>query len=96
MQLRVAGGLLDLAKVMRVLKRHCVSHSKVAIGREGGREIATVHAILDKRRSKRLAVALERLPTVLEAVMFADGDFQVTHYFAQPREALTTITREVQ
>jgi hypothetical protein len=92
--LRVSGGLLDLARVIRFLKRHRASQSSVSLMREGGREFATVLAtVRDARRSRRLATALPAMPSVLEAVI-SDGDLLLAHYFAHPPHQTTT--REIQ
>jgi hypothetical protein len=92
--LRVTGGLIDLARVMRFLRRYSVSQSRVSLTQEGGRDVATILAnVRDRRRSRRLATALPRMPSVLEAVI-SDGDSLVAHYFAPPQPATTT--REMQ
>jgi hypothetical protein len=93
-RLRVTGGLLDLARVIRFLRRHRASHSSISLMRDGSREFATVLAtVRDPRRSRRLAIALPALPSVLEAVI-SDGDLLLAHYFAhQPQQ---TTTRETQ
>jgi hypothetical protein len=92
--LRVGGGLIDLARVMRFLRRHRASQSSVSLGREGGRDVATILAtVRDMRRSRRLATALPGLPSLLEAVI-SDGDRLVAHYFAPPQPSTTT--REMQ
>jgi len=84
-RLRVAGDLVHLAKVMRVLSRHRVAQSRVSLMRQGNAEFAAVLATLkDARRSRRLATELARMPSVLEAVISGDDDFLVAHYFAQP------------
>jgi hypothetical protein len=92
--LRVTGGLIDLARVMRFLRRHSASHSSVSLRREGGRDVATIlGTVRDMRRSRRLAIALPGIPGVLEAVI-SDGDRLVAHYRAQHPQQTTT--REMQ
>jgi hypothetical protein len=88
--LRVAGGLIDLARVMRFLRRYRVSQSRVSLQREGGVEIATIlGTVRDTRRSRRLATELPGLPSVVEAVI-SNGESLIAHYFARPQTAITT------
>jgi hypothetical protein len=97
LQLRLSGGLLDVARAMRVLKRYSISQSRVSLVREGLAEVATVRGTLSNpRRSKGLTAALARLPGVLEAVISRDDDLLVAHYFAPPRQSQINMTTEVQ
>ncbi len=75
LHLRLTGGLIDVARAMRVLKRYSISQPRVSMTREGSREVATVRGTLsDARRSIGLAAALSRIPGVLEAVVSRDDD----------------------
>src|SRR5258708_9136364 len=75
LHLRLTGGLIDVARAMRVLKRYNISQPRVSMTREGSREVATVRGTLsDSRRSIGLAAALSRIPGGLEAVVSRDDD----------------------
>jgi hypothetical protein len=85
LQVRLAGGLIDIARAMRVLKRYSILQSRVSLAREGSREIATVNGTLsDARRSRGLATALSRIPGVLEAVVSRDNERLAAFYGAPP------------
>ena len=76
LQLRMSGGLLEVARAMRVLKRYSISQSRVSLSRVGSVEVATVRGTLaDAHRSVGLAAALARVPGVLEAVISRDDEF---------------------
>src|SRR5450631_4437351 len=88
LQLRLAGGLIDIARAMRVLKRYSISQSRVSLAREGSREVATVMGTLaDPRRSVGLAAALSRIPGVLEAVVSRE-DESVAAFYSAPLRSL--------
>ena len=98
LHLKLTGGLVAVARAMRVLKRYSISQARVSLAREGSLEIATVGGKLaDPRRSEGLAVALARIPGVLEAVVSSDDESLVAFHRALPRkfQNLTT-TREAQ
>jgi hypothetical protein len=81
LQLRLAGGLIDVAKALRVLKRYRIAHSRVSLAREGSRDVATVSAkLFDPQHSIGLAAALSRIPTVLEAIVSRDDDSLAAFY----------------
>ena len=89
LQLRLAGGLIDIARAMRVLKRYSISQSRVSMAREGSREVATVMGTLsDSRRSVGLAAALSRIPGVLEAVVSREDESVAAFYSAVPRSPM--------
>lgn len=72
--MRLASGLIGVARAMRVLKRFSISQSRVSLAREGSFEVATVSGTLaNARRSMGLAAALSRIPGVLEAVVSRDN-----------------------
>ena len=98
LHLKLAGGLVGVARAMRVLKRYSISQSRVSLAREGSLEIATVRGKLsDARRSEGLAAALSRIPGVLEAVVSLDDESLVAFHRAIPRKFRTiTTTREAQ
>ena len=86
LQLRLTGGLIDVARAMRVLKRYSISQSRVSLAREGSREVATVRGTLsDPRRCVGLAAALSRIPGVLEAVVSREDESVAAFYSAPPR-----------
>lgn len=88
LQLRLAGGLIDVARAMRVLKRYSISQSRVSLAREGSREVATVMGtLLDPRRSVGLAAALSRIPAVLEAVVSREDESVAAFYCAPHRSS---------
>jgi hypothetical protein len=88
LHLRLAGGLIDIARAMRVLKRYRISQSRVSLAREGSLEVATVRGTLsDARRSIGLAAALARIPGVLEAVVSRDDESLAAFYEAPPRSS---------
>jgi hypothetical protein len=88
LQLRLAGGLIDVARAMRVLKRYSISQSRVSMAREGSREVATVMGTLsDPRRSVGLAAALSRIPAVLEAVVSREDESVAAFYCAPQRSS---------
>ena len=88
LQLRLAGGLIDVARAMRVLKRYSISQSRVSLAREGSREVATVRGTLsDARRSVGLAAALSRIPGVLEAVVSREDESVAAFYYAAQRSS---------
>lgn len=88
LHLRLAGGLIDVARAMRVLKRYSILQSRVSLAREGALEIATVSGTLpDPRRSVGLAAALARIPGVLEAVVSRDDEAVAAFYCAAPRSS---------
>ena len=96
-RLKVYGGLLDVAKVMRVLKRHSISRSAVSLGRDGVGEYATVLGTLQSMRGTRsLARALSRIPSVLEAVITGDGDVPLAHYLGPSSRITNYNVREIQ
>jgi hypothetical protein len=75
LHLRVSGGLLDVARALRVLRRYRIAQSCFSMAREGSMEVATVRGTLhDARRSNGLAAALGRIPGVLEAVISRDDE----------------------
>ena len=79
--MRLAGGLIDVARAMRVLKRYSISQSSVSLSREGSLEVATVSGTLkDPRRSVGLAAALSRIPGVLEAVVSRNNEPLASFY----------------
>jgi hypothetical protein len=68
--MRLASGLIGIARAMRVLKRYSISQSRISLVREGSFEVAMVSGTLaNSRRSKGLAAALARIPGVIEAVV---------------------------
>jgi hypothetical protein len=68
-RLRVAGTLVDLARVLRVLKRHRSPKPEVCMRIEEGREVTVLVAtVASEKRSRRLSTALARVPAVLDAV----------------------------
>ena len=82
LHLRLTGGLIDVARAMRVLRRYRIAQSRVSLVREGSVEVATVNGTLhDPRRSRRLTDALARLPGVLEAVV-SRGDEAVAAFYS--------------
>ena len=88
LHLRLAGGLIDVARAMRVLKRYSISQSRVSLAREGPVEVATVRGTLaDSRRSIGLAAALSRIPGVLEAVISRDDESLAALYCAPPESS---------
>jgi len=88
LQLRLAGGLIDVARAMRVLKRYSISQSRVSMVREGSWEVATVRGTLsDARRCVGLAAALSRIPAVLEAVVSREDESVAAFYCAPPRSS---------
>jgi hypothetical protein len=88
LELRLIGGLIDVARAMRVLKRYSISQSRVSLAREGSREVATVRGTLsDARRSTGLATALSRIPGVLEAVVSREDESVAAFYCAPPRSS---------
>lgn len=88
LQLRLTGGLIDVARAMRVLKRYSISQSRVSMAREGSREVATVMGTLsDPRRSVGLAAALSRIPAVLEAVVSREDESVAAFYCAPQRSS---------
>ena len=88
LHLRLAGGLIDIARAMRVLKRYSISQSRVSLEREGSVEVATVKGTLsDSRRSIGLTAALSRIPGVLEAIVSRDDESLAAFYCAPPRSA---------
>jgi hypothetical protein len=82
LHLRLAGGLIGVARAMRVLKRYSILQPRVSMACEGAIEVATVSGTLpEPRRSLGLAEALARIPGVLEAVVSRDdGAFTAFHY----------------
>lgn len=88
LHLRLTGGLIDVARAMRVLKRYSISQPRVSLTREGSLEVATVRGTLsDPRRSIGLAAALSRIPGVLEAVVSRDDNSLAALYCAPRKEA---------
>ena len=84
--MRLAGGLIDVARAMRVLKRYSILQPRVSLRREGTFEVATVSGMLaDARGSARLAAALSQIPGVLEAVVSRDDEPLAAFYGARPR-----------
>ncbi|MGZ5084870.1 MAG: hypothetical protein ACXWHB_14435 [Usitatibacter sp.] len=87
LHLRLAGGLIGVAKAMRILKRYSILEPRVSMAREGVHEVATVSGTLtDPRRSVGLAEALARVPGVLEAVISRDDGALAAFHYA-PRRA---------
>ena len=87
LHLKLTGGLVDVARALRVLKRYSISQSRVSLAREGSLEVATVWGKLaDARRSKRLARTLSRIPGVLEAVVSRDDEYLATFHRTMPRK----------
>jgi hypothetical protein len=83
LELRLSGGLIDVARAMRVLKRYSISQSRVSLAREGSLEVATVRGTLaDARRSSGLAAALSRIPGVIEAVVSREDESVAAFYCA--------------
>ena len=82
LHVRLAGGLIGVARAMRVLKRFSILQPHVSMAREGAMEVATVSGTLpDPRRCVGLAEALGRIPGVLEAVVARDdGALAAFHY----------------
>jgi hypothetical protein len=79
LRLRMSGTLLDVARVMRVLKRYSVCQSRVSLGSD----MATVRGLVqDSRRSRGLAAALARAPNVIEAEILDDADCVIARLFA--------------
>ena len=73
LHVKLSGGLIEIARAMRVLKRYSISQSQVSVAREGRLEVATLVGTLpDPRLSLGLATALARIPGVLEAVVSRD------------------------
>jgi hypothetical protein len=69
-QLRVAGTLLDFARVLRLLKRYSASPPRVRWTGEGHSNVAMILATVPGReRSRTLTTALARVPAVLDAVI---------------------------
>jgi hypothetical protein len=86
LHLRLAGGLIEVARAMRVLKRYSILQSRVSLAREGLVEVATVSGTLsDARRSSGLAAALSRIPGVLEAVVSRNDQPLASFYCDRPR-----------
>lgn len=95
LQLRLAGGLIDIARAMRVLKRYSISQSRVSMAHEGSREVATVMGTLaDPRHSVGLAAALSRIPGVLEAVVSREDESIAASYSAPTRSSRTAQGRQ--
>ena len=102
LHLRLAGGLIDVARAMRVLKRYSISQSRVSLAREGAVEVATVKGTLyDPRRSTGLAAALSRIPGVLEAVVSRGDESPLAAFYSEgprkssPRRVLKASHEEV-
>jgi len=86
LHLRLAGGLIDIARAIRVLKRYSVVQPRFSMAREGPLEVATVSGTLpDPRHSAGLAEALARIPGVLEAVVSRDDGALAAFHYAAPR-----------
>jgi hypothetical protein len=84
LRLRMSGSLLDVARVMRVLKRYSVCRSRVSLVRDGTAEVAAVHGMFeDARRYKGLAAVLARSPNVIEVEILDDADCVIARLFAQ-------------
>ena len=83
LHVRLAGGLIDIARAMRVLKRYRIERSELSIAREGSVEVATVKGTLyDPRGSTGLTAALARIPAVLEAVVSHEDQSVAAFYCA--------------
>ena len=96
LHLRLAGGLIDVARAIRVLRRYSVSGLSISMGREGPLEVATVGAALsDARESRGLAAALSLVPGVLEAVVSRGDESLIAFHCATPK-VRTKNTTEVQ
>ena len=69
-RLRVAGTLIDVARVLRVLKRHRSERPSLTTDLEGNRTVAVLVATVGgTKRINRLLEALARIPTVLDTVI---------------------------
>jgi hypothetical protein len=87
LHLRLAGGLIEVARAMRVLKRYSISQSRVSLAREGSLEVATVKGTLaDSSRSRGLATALSRIPGVLEAVVSRGDEYLAAFHAASSKK----------
>ena len=93
LRMRLAGGLIVVARAMRVLRRYDVSRPRVSMAREGSLEVATVSAMLpDSRQSVDLTNALARMHGLLEAVVSRD-EWPVIAFYVQPRSSPVTPVR---
>ncbi len=83
LEVRLAGGLLAVARTLRVLKRFGIDRPRVRLEGRGAQEVATLNgALVDPACSQALAYALSRLPHVQEASIVRDGEQVVAHFSA--------------
>ncbi len=79
LHLRLSGGLVEIARAMRVLKRYSIYEPRISAVREGPVEVTVVHGrLFDAECSFGLARALSRLPGLIEAAISREDEMPDT------------------